>query len=64
MNLLADAVLVDVKCDGGDVATSPLCMRAIAKGDQGTDEDGNPQGDRDAEMFSVYAMGKSCPVQP
>jgi hypothetical protein len=33
-------------------------MRGIAKGEQGLDADGNPQGDMDAEMFSVYAMGK------
>jgi hypothetical protein len=55
-------VLVDVKCDDGDVTTSPACMRAVAKGVV----DGIPatkfQGDTDAEIFSIYAMGKSRPV--
>ena len=64
LNRLSDTVLVDVKCAGGDVATSPQCMDAIAKGKQGLDEHGNPQGDRDAEMFAAYSMGKSCPVLP
>ncbi|PKY02820.1 hypothetical protein P168DRAFT_283563 [Aspergillus campestris IBT 28561] len=51
--------LIDVKCDDGDVATSPNCMDAIAKGEQGKDADGNPQGDRDAETFAAYTMGSN-----
>lgn len=65
MNFLVDTVLVDVQCVTEDkkiqVATLPSCMKQIAAGEQG-DVHGDPQGHRDAEMFSVYAMGKPCPV--
>lgn len=65
LNFLVDTVLVDLECvtKGGktEVATLPSCMRQIAAGEQAAVH-GDPQGHRDAEMFSVYAMGKPCPV--
>lgn len=39
----------------------PACMGQIAKGKQWLTKDGDMQGHRDAEVFSMYAMGKLAP---
>lgn len=69
MNPIAETMLADVKCRNGQVTTTIQCMTAIAKWEEPLDgnnktpkETKDPKGHRDAEMFSVYAMGKSRPV--
>jgi hypothetical protein len=42
---------------------NPGCLFAIAKGTQGMDANGNPQGHKDAEAFAMYAMGKCLDLQ-
>lgn len=50
-------VPIDVRCADGNTTTKLLCLGDVAKGADGLDENGNSQGNRDAQGFAMYAMG-------